>query len=230
MSDDDADLGRELTVTGRALTHAEFERRTELVPEKMEWDGGLFTSDRDRLRVLAMLLELLGTGAAVGFGPLAAWEAAVAARRAAGAANRSPLDALSEAAMAQVRQVAARVAGVLSDFVGPRGLGTVSDDGGGVVTVVRAGRPPLGDGRPPDLMAVVVSRELPGGGDTYRRQEAVRLAGGVAWTLFLPGNTVQVSAGDRLRFADGPDPVDAGPVLPGFSCPANVLFGTVGDR
>ncbi len=230
MSIDDADLGRELTVTGRTLTDAEFERRTELVPEKMEWDGGIFTSDRDRLRVLAMLLELLGTGAAVGFGPMAAWEAAVAARRAAGAASPSPLEALTAATMAEVRRVAGRVADVLSDFAGPRGLGTVSDEGGGVVTFVRAARSPGDDGRPPDLMAVAVSRELPGGNDTYRRQEAVRLAGGVAWTLFLPGNTVQISAGDRMRFVDGPDPVDAGPVLPGFSCPADRLLGTVGDR
>ncbi len=230
MPEHDADLGRNLTVAGRTLTAAEFEHRTDLVPEKMEWDGGIFTSDRDRLRVLAMLLELMGTGAAVGFGPLEAWEAALASRRAAGAASPSPLDALTAATMSEVRRVAGRVAGVLSGFAGPRGLGTVSDEGGGIVTFVRAGRPSGDDGRPPDLMAVVVSRELRGDDNTYRRQEAVRLAGGTVWTLLLPGDTVQVSAGGQLRFVDGPDSVDAEPMLPGFSCPADALFGTVGDR
>ena len=76
-------IGQDVRRQGRRLTHEEFEARLNVAPEKIEWVGGIFTSDRERIAVLGMLLEVLGTDAAVRFGPLDAWEAAVAARRAA---------------------------------------------------------------------------------------------------------------------------------------------------
>jgi hypothetical protein len=70
----DWDIRRE----GRQWTHEEFERRIEQAPEKIEYTGGIFLNERQRLVVLAMLLENLGIDNAVRFGNLADWKAAIA--------------------------------------------------------------------------------------------------------------------------------------------------------
>ena len=70
----DWDIRRE----GRVWTHEEFERRIEQAPEKIEYTGGIFLNERQRLVVLAMLLENLGIDNAVRFGNLADWKAAIA--------------------------------------------------------------------------------------------------------------------------------------------------------
>ena len=67
-------IGRE----GHLWTHEEFERRIEQAPEKIEYNGSIFTNERDRLIVLAMLLENLGIDKAVRLGNPADWKAAVA--------------------------------------------------------------------------------------------------------------------------------------------------------
>jgi hypothetical protein len=45
---------------GREWTNGEFNRRIHQAPEKIEYVGGIFASERERLIVLAMLLENLG--------------------------------------------------------------------------------------------------------------------------------------------------------------------------
>lgn len=55
-----------------------FEKRIYQAPEKIELRGGIFTSERQRLIVLAMLLENLGIDKAVRLGNPADWKAAVA--------------------------------------------------------------------------------------------------------------------------------------------------------
>jgi hypothetical protein len=50
------DISRE----GRRWSHEEFEQRLSQAPEKIEFVGGIFASDRERLNVLGMLLENLG--------------------------------------------------------------------------------------------------------------------------------------------------------------------------
>ena len=57
-----------------------FERRLYQAPEKVEFVGGIFDSDRQRMTVLAMLLENLGIDRAVQLGKLKDWQAAVAER------------------------------------------------------------------------------------------------------------------------------------------------------
>ena len=47
-------------------------------PEKIEFVGGIFASERQRLLVLGMLLENLGIDKAVRLGKLADWKAAIA--------------------------------------------------------------------------------------------------------------------------------------------------------
>jgi hypothetical protein len=47
-------------------------------PEKIEYVGGIFIDERQRLTVLAMLLENLGIDKAVQLGNLADWKAAIA--------------------------------------------------------------------------------------------------------------------------------------------------------
>ena len=42
---------------GRVWNHEEFERRVYQAPEKIEYTGGIFTYEDERLTVLAMLLE-----------------------------------------------------------------------------------------------------------------------------------------------------------------------------
>jgi hypothetical protein len=47
-------------------------------PEKIEFVGGIFASERERLTVLGMLLENLGIDKVVRFGRLEDWKAAIA--------------------------------------------------------------------------------------------------------------------------------------------------------
>jgi hypothetical protein len=72
----DWDIRRE----GRRWTREEFERRLYQAPEKIEFVGGIFAGERERLTVLAMLLENLGIDRAVRLGKLADWKAAIAER------------------------------------------------------------------------------------------------------------------------------------------------------
>jgi hypothetical protein len=76
MTPADWDIRRE----GRRWTKDEFERRMNQAPEKIEYVAGIFASERERLTVLAMLLENLGIDKAVQFGKLEDWKAAVADR------------------------------------------------------------------------------------------------------------------------------------------------------
>ena len=55
-----------------------FDKRIYQAPEKIEFVGGIFTNDRERLTVLAMLLENLGIDTAVRLGNPADWKAAAA--------------------------------------------------------------------------------------------------------------------------------------------------------
>ena len=70
----DWDIRRE----GRRWSHEEFDQRTYQVPEKIEYVGGIFASDRERLNVLGMLLENLGIDRAIRFGKIEDWKAAIA--------------------------------------------------------------------------------------------------------------------------------------------------------
>ncbi len=70
----DWDIRRE----GRKWTNEEFDKRIYQAPEKIEFVGGIFANDEERLTVLAMLLENLGIDKAVRLGDPADWKAAVA--------------------------------------------------------------------------------------------------------------------------------------------------------
>jgi hypothetical protein len=74
MSPTDWDIRRQ----GRRWTKEEFDRRIYQAPEKIEFVGGIFANERQRLTVLAMLLENLGIEKALRFGKLADWKAAIA--------------------------------------------------------------------------------------------------------------------------------------------------------
>ena len=63
---------------GRVWSHEEFERRIYQAPEKIEYTGGIFTYEDERLTVLAMLLENLGIDKAVQLGNMEDWKAAIA--------------------------------------------------------------------------------------------------------------------------------------------------------
>jgi hypothetical protein len=63
---------------GRVWSHEEFNRRIYQAPEKIEFTGGIFTYEEERLTVLAMLLENLGIDKAVQLGNAEDWRAAVA--------------------------------------------------------------------------------------------------------------------------------------------------------
>lgn len=58
--------------------HDEFNRRICQAPEKIEYTGGIFTYEDERLTVLAMLLENLGIDKAVQLGNLEDWKTAIA--------------------------------------------------------------------------------------------------------------------------------------------------------
>ncbi len=62
---------------GRRWSSDEFEGRIREAPETIEYAGGIFGSDRQRLIVLAMLLENLGIDRVVRFGRLEDWKAAI---------------------------------------------------------------------------------------------------------------------------------------------------------
>ena len=62
---------------GRVWSHEEFNRRIYQAPEKIEFTGGIFTYEDERLTVLAMLLENLGIDKAVQLGNLSDWKAAI---------------------------------------------------------------------------------------------------------------------------------------------------------
>jgi hypothetical protein len=64
---------------GRRWTREEFDQRLREAPEKIEFVGGIFSSERERLAVLGMLLENLGIDKVIRFGSLADWKAAIAA-------------------------------------------------------------------------------------------------------------------------------------------------------
>ena len=61
----------------RVWSHEEFERRIYQAPEKIEFTGGIFTYEEDRLTVMAMRLENLGIDKAVQLGNLEDWKAAI---------------------------------------------------------------------------------------------------------------------------------------------------------
>ena len=63
---------------GRVWSHEEFNRRINQAPEKIEYTGGIFTYEDERLTVLAMLLENVGIDKAVQLGNLEDWKAAIA--------------------------------------------------------------------------------------------------------------------------------------------------------
>jgi hypothetical protein len=70
---DEWDIRRE----GRQWTREEWERHLYQAPEKIEFAGGIFNDDEERMTVLAMLLENLGIDRAVRLGNPADWKAAV---------------------------------------------------------------------------------------------------------------------------------------------------------
>ena len=74
MSPPNWDIRRE----GRRWTKEESAHRLYQAPEKIEFVAGIFASERERLTVLAMLLENLGIDKVVRFGKLADWKAAIA--------------------------------------------------------------------------------------------------------------------------------------------------------
>lgn len=63
---------------GRVWSHEEFERRIYQTPKCIEFKGGIFIYEEDRLTVLAMLLENLGIDKAVQLGKREDWKAAIA--------------------------------------------------------------------------------------------------------------------------------------------------------
>ena len=63
---------------GREWRGEEFMKRLDQAPEKIEYKGGIFIYEHERLTVLAMLLENLGIDKAVQLGNLEDWKAAVA--------------------------------------------------------------------------------------------------------------------------------------------------------
>jgi hypothetical protein len=74
MNPTEWDIRRE----GRRWTREESQRRLYQAPEKIEFVGGIFASERERLTVLGMLLENLGIDKVIRFGNLADWKAAIA--------------------------------------------------------------------------------------------------------------------------------------------------------
>ena len=63
---------------GRQWKGEEFDKRIYQAPEKIEFVGGIFTNEDERLTVLAMLLENLGIDQVVRLGNPVDWKAAVA--------------------------------------------------------------------------------------------------------------------------------------------------------
>jgi hypothetical protein len=65
---------------GHRWSREQAERRMYQAPEKIEFVGGIFSSDRERLTVLGMILETMGIDAAVEFGRIEDWKSAIADR------------------------------------------------------------------------------------------------------------------------------------------------------
>lgn len=63
---------------GRRWSNEEFDERTSVAPEKIEFVGGIFASERERLVVQGMLLENLRIDKVIRFGKLEDWKAAIA--------------------------------------------------------------------------------------------------------------------------------------------------------
>ncbi|HBI44357.1 MAG TPA: hypothetical protein DDY78_16120 [Planctomycetales bacterium] len=74
MTQERWDIRRE----GRHWTREESERRMYQAPEQIEFVGGIFAGESERLKVLGMLLENLGIDKVVRFGNLEDWKAAIA--------------------------------------------------------------------------------------------------------------------------------------------------------
>ena len=74
MNKGEWDIRRE----GREWSAEEFNRRIYQAPEKIEFAGGIFVDDEERMTVLAMLLENLGIDKVIRLGNPADWKAAVA--------------------------------------------------------------------------------------------------------------------------------------------------------
>jgi hypothetical protein len=66
--------------SGRRWVGEELDRRLYQAPEKIEFVGGIFAGDRERRKVLGMLLENLGINVVVEYGRLEDWKAAIAER------------------------------------------------------------------------------------------------------------------------------------------------------
>ena len=62
---------------GREWKGEEFDKRIYQAPEKIEYVGGIFIDERQRLTVLAMLLENLGIDKAVQLGNPQDWKTAI---------------------------------------------------------------------------------------------------------------------------------------------------------
>ena len=62
--------------------------RLDSAPDKIEWVDGIFTSERERLVVLGMLIENLGIDRVVQFGDVQDWKDAIAAREVAVSSRR----------------------------------------------------------------------------------------------------------------------------------------------
>jgi hypothetical protein len=74
MKDSDWDIRRQ----GHAWAGDEAWRRWQLTPEKLEMiEGKILWDDEDRVRLLGLLLENLGTDRVVRLGDPAVWRAAV---------------------------------------------------------------------------------------------------------------------------------------------------------
>ena len=63
---------------GREWKGDEFDQRIYQAPEKIEYVGGIFINERQRLTVLAILLENMGIDKAVQLGKPEDWKAAIA--------------------------------------------------------------------------------------------------------------------------------------------------------
>jgi hypothetical protein len=70
----DRDIRREC----RRWSHEEFDQRIYQALEKIEYVGGIFASERERLNVLGMLKENLGIDKVIRLGRLEDWKAAIA--------------------------------------------------------------------------------------------------------------------------------------------------------
>lgn len=72
------DIEWDIRREGRAWEIAEGQSRFDLTPEKFEMvDGRLFWSQRDRVVLLALLLENVGIDAALSLAPIERWREAL---------------------------------------------------------------------------------------------------------------------------------------------------------